>query len=70
MRLKVTDGDLIIMSITDQFDAQLLTQVTDLLKKWVTARDLKNVTYMIVTSTVFSITVMSVNDVFEEQVLK
>lgn len=69
MRIKITDGDMVIITVTEDFNAELVDITTNKLKGWLKSKQLNNVDMLLVIGKSFNIHVMSVNDVFEGTVL-
>lgn len=72
MRTKVTDGDFLIVSYPRDLPKESIDNLRDSITKWIGLKDLKNVCAMLNASNSATIEfrVLSVNDAFEEQVLK
>lgn len=69
--LKVTDGDLIVFGVPlDYDDPDGLELIITRLRSWIAGKGLKNTEILVIPSSKIEITVMSVNDVFEDEVLK
>lgn len=72
MRIKVSDGDLIILKLGGETTHGQQVAVRAIFEKWVQARGLQGVEVITVKcegEAGFNIVIMSVNDVFEDQVL-
>ena len=69
--LKVTDGDILLIHMEGDLSQAHIERVREKIKKWIDARGLNNVEIM-VTGGKFNtqITKLTVNDVFEDEVLK
>ena len=71
--LKITDGDLIIVNLEspDNISMAHIERVRDKIDKWCKSRGLQNVEILIGGGKVsMSVTKLSVNDVFEDELLK
>lgn len=70
--MKVTDGDLIVINLDgDNISTLHIERLREKVKKWVDARGLNNVEILISGGDVkMSIAKFTVNDVFEDEVLK
>lgn len=69
--LKVADGDLIIVNMEGDLSQAHLERIREKLKKWVDARGLQGVEILVSGGKVdMRITKLTVNDVFEDEVLK
>jgi hypothetical protein len=78
MRIKISDGDYILVCLNGKgVNAGVLDRVEKHLKSWVTERGLQGIKLQLVASPegvpgateTMSITVLSVNDIFQEHVL-
>lgn len=72
MRIKVSDGDLIVLKLSGDATHAQQAALRQIFEKWVIARGLQGVEAITVKcegEIGFSVIVMSVNDIFEEQVL-
>lgn len=70
-RLKITDGDLVMIHVPLEYpDAEGLDLIITAIKSWVNKHGLNNTVLLAVPCNEFKITVLSVNDVFENEVLK
>ena len=70
-KLKITDGDLIIVMLNSGSTADFLNRVRDSFQTWLTEKELHNVKVMVASGgEQMNITVLTVNDVFEDEVLK
>ena len=69
--MKVTDGDILLIHMEGDLGQAHVERVREKIKKWIDARGLNNVEIM-VTGGKFNtqITKITVNDVFEDEVLK
>ena len=72
MRLKVSDGDLIVVYVNAPAERQVLRDFSDHIKRWAEERGLQGVRVIMLGSetTNTRIEVLSVNDIFEEHILK
>lgn len=69
--LKITDGDLIIVNMEGDLSQAHIERIREKLKKWVDARGLQNVEILISGGKVnMKIAKFTVNDVFEDELLK
>ena len=71
-RLKISDGDLLIVSFPSNFTDKILGEFRQNLAGWLRSKGLDNVNAIIVTADTPSVTFqsLSVNDVFEDTFLK
>lgn len=75
MRLKVCDGDFIVVSLATRLSNEGLQEVQERFANWVSARGLQHVDVTVINGSKVdsggnaAITVLSVNDVFDNQVL-
>ncbi len=69
--LKVTDGDMLILNFHEDVSQLFINKVTDKLKAWLLSKGFQNVEIMVTSASGgFNITKVTVNDVFEQEVLK
>lgn len=69
--LKVTDGDLLIVHMEGDLGQTHIERVREKIKKWVDARGLQNVEILVSGGKLnLQIAKLTVNDVFEDSVLK
>ena len=73
-RIKISDGDMMVVTLGgDDINHQTMVQIRDNFKKWLVSRGLTNVELGVIRSHSnddgMTITVLSVNDVFEDTVL-
>ena len=71
-RLKVTEGDSILISFTDDIsNTEYVDALRNNIASWLKSRGMRDVKIITVPhADRFLITILSVNDVFEEQILK
>jgi hypothetical protein len=73
MRFKISDGDMIIVPIKDDTPYSTSNMIRDYLTQWAKDRGLHDVRIMVANGIMDpsqGITVLSVNDIFEDVVLK
>lgn len=69
--LKVTDGDLLIVNMEGDLSQAHIERIREKIKKWVDSRGLQNVEILVSGGKVnMQVVKFTVNDVFEEEVLK
>lgn len=70
-KMKVSDGDLIIVNIgSTDISQKHIEFMRDRLRKWAAAKGLNNVEFVVTAGSDMSLTQLTVNDVFENEVLK
>lgn len=70
-KIKITDGDLVMVHVPLEYpDPDGLDLIINVIKKWITTHGMTNVTTIVVPSKEFKVTILSVNDVFYDEVLK
>ena len=78
-RLKISDGDMVIVTLHGKVDHKFSRHMVETFEKWINARGLNNVELVMLNSNgggddmskeTITVKVLSVNDVFEGTVLK
>lgn len=70
-KLKITDGDLVMIHVPLEYpDAEGLESILKAIQFWIKKHGMNNVTILAVPSNEFKVTALSVNDAFEDEVLK
>ncbi len=72
MRVKITDGDLLMVCHSREMTTEAQSKLGQIINSWLQSKDLKNVSAYLhpVDAKGMSFKVLSVNDIFEEQILK
>ena len=72
MKLKVTDGDFILIEHPQEITQESRSHIAKAIHSWLKSKGLNNVEAMMVSSDVggFRFTTLTVNDVFENEIIK
>ena len=72
MRHKITDGDLILVQADEAMSEKNFAKLGEIIGNWCRSKGLKNVSANLIPTkgSKIEVVVLSVNDVFEEEVLK
>lgn len=70
-KFKITDGDMVMVNLKGKPTQDYLNRVRDRLEKWAKAKGLSNVEFLMSGGDInVQVNVLTVNDVFEDEVLK